>query len=236
MYSKEIPPRTVLVTGAAQGIGKAIAFAFVRKGYYAVLADKETKKLKHTVKELRQFNPHVIGVRTNVFQEKDVARTVKMGLEKFGKIDFLVNNAGVALSKPLTETSGKEWEKVLDTNLKGSFLFCKHAVPAMEKEKFGVVVNIASGLGKHGMQSLSAYSASKFGLIGLTESLADEVKDKGIKVFAICPGGVNTDMYKNLFTNYNPANLYKPETIAEQVFKVCTESYLFKNGQSIELY
>ncbi|MDO8428182.1 MAG: SDR family oxidoreductase [Candidatus Diapherotrites archaeon] len=237
MYTeKEIDRRTGIVTGAAQGIGKEVAFALAKKGTNLILADTHTKKLKQAVKEIRLINENTIGIRTNVRMEQDVKRTTEKGLEKFGKIDFLINCAGIAVMKELKETGTKEFEKVLDTNLKGIFLFCKYVVPVMEQNKFGVIVNIASGLGKKGMKGFSAYSASKFGVIGLTESLADELKDKGIKVLAMCPGGVNTEMYKTVFKNYNPANLIRPEYIAQQVTKICYESYLVKTGSSLELY
>lgn len=227
--------RTALVTGAAQGIGKTIAIAFAHKGVNLILADRQTKKLKQTVKELRQLHSKVIGIRCDVRKKTDVERVFNMGMEKMKRVDFLVNNAGIALNKPLVDMEYKEWENMVSTNLNGIFYCSKQAVPIMVNQKFGVIINISSGLGKHGMKNFSAYSASKFGVIGLTESLAEEVKDFNIKVYAVCPGGVNTEMYKSIFPNAVPDKLLKPENIAQHVLKLCFENYLVKTGTSIEV-
>ena len=147
-----------------------------------------------------------------------------------------MNNAGVAIIKPLNETSEKEWDQIIDINLKGTFLMTKEILPIMIKQHSGVIINISSGAGKHGFPGLSAYCASKFGMIGITESLAGEVSRYGIKVFAVCPGTVDTKMIYSIYPEINPAELIKPEKIAKKVLELSTPGIQHTSGSSHLVY
>ena len=155
-------------------------------------------------------------------------------------IDILVNNAGIIYYRSLIDTTEEEWNKNIDTNLKSVFLFTKEVLPHMIKNKSGgVIVNVSSSAGKSGFPNLSAYCASKFGIIGLTESIAKEVADNNVKVMAICPGGVDTEMIKDIVNegyNLSSRNLMKPQQIAKKIYDMISNQKDYYNGQSIEFY
>ena len=137
------------------------------------------------------------------------------------------------------DTTEEEWNKTIDTNQKGIFLFTKEVLPYMIENKSGVIVNVSSGAGKYGFPNLSAYCASKFGVIGLTESVAKEVTDYNVKIMAICPGGVDTKMIDDIVDNgYNLSNknLMKAEQVAKKIYDMISNQKDYYNGQSIEFY
>jgi 3-oxoacyl-[acyl-carrier protein] reductase len=158
-------------------------------------------------------------------------------MEEFGRVDILINNAGIALKKNVIDTSEEEWDNVIDTNLKAPFLLTKEVLPIMVKQKSGCIVNISSGAGKSGFAEFSAYCASKFGLIGFTESLAKEVKNNGIRVYAICPGPVATKMQEEIAGKMYPfikPFIQKPEDVAKFVIDAIEGKY--ESGSVIDTY
>ena len=165
-----------IVTGSGRGIGKEIAVLLARKGVKVVVCSRTDSELRSLAEEIEKITgkANVLGVKCDVSVSSQVNSLIKSTIEKFGSetIDILVNNAGVAFNKRLVDTSEQEWDQTINTNLKGSFLFAKAVLPYMIKRKLGVIVNVNSGAGKAGFSNLSAYCASKFGLLGLVESLA----------------------------------------------------------------
>jgi len=151
-----------------------------------------------------------------------------------------VNNAGIVVIKPLIKTSEKEWDDIIAINLKGPYLCSKEVLPYMIKQGNGVIVNISSGAGKFGFPNLAAYCSSKFGLVGLTESLAKEVTKHGIKVYVICPGKVSTDMQVQFVGTerykYEKYFMIKPEKIANKVLELSLPDCRVPSGNSIEIY
>jgi len=137
-------------------------------------------------------------------------------------------------------TTEEEWDKTIDINLKGVFLFTKEVLPHMiENKSGGIIVNVSSGAEKSGFPNLSSYCASKFGMIGLTESVAKEIIDSNVKVMAICPGGVDTDMIKDMVNdgfNKSNTNFMKPEEVAKKIYDMISNQKDYYNGQSIEFY
>ena len=181
-----------------------------------------------------------MGLKCDVSNYSDVKSLVNKSIKRFGKIDILVNNAGIVYFKSLLYTTEEEWDRTIDINLKGAFLFTKEVLQYMiENKSGGIIVNVSSGAGKSGFSNLSSYCASKFGIIGITESLAKEVDDSNIKVMAICPGGVDTNMMKDVVNQgFDRSNmkLMKPEEVAKKIYDMIFNQKDHYNGQSIELY
>jgi 3-oxoacyl-[acyl-carrier protein] reductase len=227
--------KTAVVTGGSRGIGKAAAAALAKEGANIVIASRTLRVLKKTANEIERSGAEVLPARADVSSEKDVVKMVRKAVERFRRIDILVNNAGIAIRKPLVETSEKEWNRVIEVNLKSAFICSKYVLPYMVEQAEGVIINISSVAGKHGFSGFSAYSASKFGIIGLTESLAKEVEEYGIRVYAVCPGGVDTRMYHSLFPQSHSAFLQKPEDVAERVVQLCLPGCRVRTGSSIEV-
>ena len=156
---------------------------------------------------------------------------------KNSSIHILVNNAGIVYVKKLIDTSEEEWAKTININLTGAFLFSK-AVLSFMKNRHGVIINVSSGAGKTVFPDISAYCASKFGMVGLTESLAWEVQNYNIKVMAICPGEVNTKMQEDVDPDYHRKhkdNMLVPKQVAEKVVEMIFDDKKYNNGQSVDI-
>ncbi len=235
---------TAIVTGSTRGIGKETALLLLKNGMNVIISSKSQDSVDSVIQEIHDKFPNKIenisGLKCDVSKQSDVKSLVDISIKKFRKIDILVNNAGIVYYKSLIYTTEEEWDKTIDTNLKGIFLFTKEVLPYMiENKSDGIIINVSSGAGKHGFANLSSYCASKFGIIGLTESIAEEVADNNIKVMTICPGGVDTDMIKDIVKEgYNPSsrNLMKPEDVAKKIYDMISNQKDYHNGQSIEFY
>lgn len=228
--------KVAIVTGASMGIGMAIAELFAKKEMNVVIASRNENRIRKAALEIQKATGNfVTPIQADVRNHTDVERLVQLTLNEFGKIDVLVNNAGVAVVKPLVETTDHEFERVIDTNLKGVFYCCKAVLPHMIVQKSGHIINISSGAGKSGFADLSIYCASKFGVIGLTESLAKEVSRYGIKVIAICPGAVATQMQKEFMSEEEyertKRHMIQPETVANKVLQAVESK--FASGSSV---
>lgn len=223
--------RTVIVTGSGRGIGRYIAKRLGREGANVVVTARTLEDIKRVSREIIDGGGRAIFIRGDVTHESDVKKVIKSTIKEFGKVDVLVNNAGVGIRKYLWETGAKEFEEVMDVNVKGVFLYMKHIIPAMEKHG-GLIINISSGAGKVGIPTLAVYCASKFAVIGLTEAAAGEVGNT--KIVALCPGSVDEGMFRRLFPG-EKADL-KPEQVAEKVADICIHPEKYRSGQSIELY
>src|SRR5260221_8915682 len=186
--------KTALVTGAASGIGRAIAIAFARAGArVAVSHYGREREAQHVVEESAAAGSTAVGIEADVRVAFRVERLVKETERTLGPIDILVNNAGVILEKPFLETSEADWDFVLGTDLRAVFLCCHAVLASMQRRERGVIVNVASELGILGRERYAPYCAAKAGVIGLTRALAREFAP-GIRVNAIAPGPVNTAM------------------------------------------
>jgi NAD(P)-dependent dehydrogenase (short-subunit alcohol dehydrogenase family) len=185
--------KTAIITGGAQGIGKAIAKAFLEKGWTAVIADTDREAGEETV---REFN--ILGrieyIQTDVSNEEQVEKLVELTIKQFERIDALINNAGIAVNKPLETLSLEEWNRVLGINLTGTFLCAKHSSPHLQRNG-GSIINIASTRAFMSEACTEAYSASKGGVVALTHALAVSL-GPGIRVNCISPGWIETGPWK----------------------------------------
>jgi ketoreductase len=192
--SQPLKGRVAIVTGASRGIGKAIAGKLANQGAQLAICARNAELLQRLELEIKQSGSNCISSSCDVRNEKEIEKFVEEVVAYFGAIDILVNNAGIYKTEPVQSHSLANWRDILDTNLTGSMLFCRAVLKTMTDKRWGRIINIASVSGRTGEIWGSAYSASKFGMIGLTQSLALEVASQGITVNAVCPGWVYTDM------------------------------------------
>ena len=184
--------KTVVVTGAAQGVGYAAAALLGRLGYRVVLTDLQP--LDARVRQLQESGANVAGLSGDVASESFVRELAERLARDYGALDALVNNAGISLIAPAESTSAEQWQRVMSVNLFGPFLMCKYLGAQMLSRGRGSIVNVASVAGLSGIAHRSAYNASKHGLIGLTRTLAAEWGGRGVRVNAVCPGWIKTEM------------------------------------------
>ena len=187
--------KCALITGATRGIGKQIAITLAKQGYNIALNyRKENEELENTKKEIEEIGVQVIAVKGDVANFEDCENFVKQVIERFGQIDVLVNNAGITKDMLLMRMKKEDFEKVIDTNLVGTFNVTKNVVPYMMKARSGRIINISSVVGISGNAGQTNYSASKAGIIGFTKSLAKEIASRNILVNAVAPGFIETNM------------------------------------------
>lgn len=194
--------KTAIVTGAARGIGLAISLELAREGMNLVAVDLKKGEMETLVDEIMALGKKILPLEADVTSLKLAERMTSQAIHEFGQIDVLVNNAGVIIATPFTAMTREEWDRVINVNLGGVFNCCKAVVSHMIKNRSGRIINISSVAGKRAAPLISAYSASKFGVIGLTQALAIELGPYDITANAVCPGFINTAMWRD---HLNPA-------------------------------
>ena len=198
--SFDLTGKNAIVTGASRGLGRHFALTLARAGAQVALAARGIDRLQELVKEIETFNGHAVAVKVDVTDGKSVKACVETAVKKLGEINILVNNAGIAVTKPLLEHSEEDWDSVLDTNLKGAWLMAQEVARHMvHAGGGGSIINIVSVLGFRGTSQIPGYCASKAGMINLTRAIAVELAREGIRVNAIAPGYIETDMNREFF-------------------------------------
>lgn len=187
--------KVVFVTGGSRGIGKAIALKYAQNGYNVVINYVSDKtNVEELQKEFTKLNVECLIEKADVSKSEEVEKIVKKAIEKFNKIDVLVNNAGITRDGLLMRMKEEDFDKVIEINLKGTFLITKSVIPYMLKKRDGKIINLASVVGVTGNAGQCNYSASKAGIIGFTKSIAKELASRNIRANAIAPGFIDTDM------------------------------------------
>ena len=233
--------KVALVTGGAQGIGQVIGEELARLGVHVILGDVNGEGAEKTADAINETGGSAEGAKLDVTSPEEVKEVFKNIIKKSGQLDILVNNAGITRDGLLMRMKEHDWDLVLSVNLKGSFLCTQLAVKQMMKQKNGSIVNIASIVGLMGNFGQANYSASKAGLIGLTKTAAREVGSRGIRVNAIAPGFIDTDMTRcldekareKLIEQIPMAQLGQPEDIADCVAFLVSEKAKYITGQVI---
>lgn len=215
--------KVAIVTGGTKGIGKAIAKALLSEGARVVIASRNTDNINSAVKALSPISKQIYAKHLDVSSFEQSNELVNWAIGQFQKIDILVNNAGIGHFAKLTDITESDYDKVMNTNLKGVFNICKAVLPHMIEKKNGNIINIASLGGKHGFASGTIYCASKFALRGFSESLMLEVREHNIRVISIYPGSVDTEFSnESNISNLNKDKKLKPEDIANAVILAVT--------------
>jgi 3-oxoacyl-[acyl-carrier protein] reductase len=231
----DLRDKVAIVTGGAAGIGRAACLALARQGAYVAVVDVDRIQATEVAQQICASHGNAIAIEADVSDESAVERTVAEVLETFGKIDILVNNAAIEMLTPMISVRVDDWDRILNTNLRGTFLFTRAVLPQMLHQNSGNIINLGSIDGLRGRANGAAYAASKAGVVCFTESLADEVAKYKIRANVICPAGVNTAMWRKTHPEVKPQTVLQPEEVAEMIVLLASDQTRMVNGATIEI-
>ncbi len=225
--AKKLLGKVALITGASAGIGRASARALAGEGASLVLTARRKERLEALKAEVEALGGKAVIVLGDVREEAAAIAAVKAATDAFGRLDILINNTGVGNYKKLTDTSAAEYDEMMDTNVRSTFLFTRHAVPVMQQQKSGTILMISSMAGVYGFGGEAVYCMTKFAQVGFAQALDRELRESGIKVGAICPGGVKTEFALGkgrTQEGVDQSGMLDPEDVAGVVLLACTQS------------
>ncbi len=214
MY-KKLKDKVAIVTAAGRGIGKGIALKLSQEGANIVIADLDIEAAKTVSEEIEKTGMRSLAIQADVSNADEVKKMVDSTIMEFGRVDILVNNAGINKPAFILDVTEEIWDLTMNVNLKSVFLCSKAVIPFMIKENYGKIINISSISGKKGGTWISPYCASKFGIIGFTQSIARELAPFGINVNAVCPGIVFTPLWDDLAKVFSKKLNLPPEKVKE---------------------
>jgi 3-oxoacyl-[acyl-carrier protein] reductase len=219
----KLEEQVAIITGGGRGIGRAIALTFAKEGAHIAVVARTESEIQAVAGEVRNLGKRAIAVKTDVSQESQVEAMVQKVMDEFGRIDILVNSAGVAKHAHIPEIQTDVWDLTMNVNLRGVMLCTRVVYKHMIEQRSGYIINISSGAGKRGSARYGTYSTSKFGVIGFTQSLAAEGRQYGIKASVICPGPVATRMRAGNHPGEDPAKLMQSQDIADVALFLVTQ-------------
>lgn len=232
---KKLRGKAALITGGSRGIGRAIAGAFAQAGARVFICGRNQALLDETMTEIRKGGGEIDGTAGDVGSAADARRIAAAALTRFGATDVLVNNASVLGPRvSIAEYPFDAWEEVVRVNLNGVFFVTHEILPAMLARRTGSIINVTSGVGRTGKARWGAYAASKAGLEGFTQVLADEVKDAGVRVNAVNPSATRTRMRADAYPSEDPLTLPTPERVVPLFLYLASDDSAHITGQSLE--
>ncbi len=232
-----IRDRVAIITGAGRGVGKATAHRFAREGARVVLFSRTPGPLDETATDIAHEGGQVLSMAGDVSREEDVRALFQRAMDTYGRVDILVNCAGIVLVRPFVDMDAETWDRVIAVNLRGTFLCCRQAFRVMMAQQSGVIINLSSLSGVRGVEKfpgLSAYNVSKAGVAGLTEILAVEGKPFHIRVCAVSPGAVDTEMLRQAAPHLKAG--MTPDDLAEILLFLADDSGRMLSGSNIEIF
>lgn len=218
--------KTALVTGASSGLGWATAVALARHGANLVVTARREERLRLLCAEIEALGAKAVSFAGDAIEETAAQQTIALAIATFGQLDILINNAGAGNYKNLIDTSVEEYDALMDANVKSSFLFSRHAAPHMIEQKHGTILFISSVAGLQGVAGEAVYSASKWAQVGFAASLDAELRKHGIKVGALCPGGMKTEFavgHGRTEDSVRNSHMMEPQEVAEAVVFACLQ-------------
>ncbi len=238
----QLKGKVTAVTGAGQGIGRAIALTLAREGAAVVVSDIDSKMAQQTAQEIKAKGGQAVALKVDVTKRRDAEALTERAVQKFGRLDILVNNAGIYPSAPIIEIKEEEWDLVMAINLKGTFLCSQAAVRQMMVQRQGSVVNVASVDAKARTTGNAHYAASKAGVISFTRTLACEMATYGIRVNAVSPGWIGTETLRKKSDRWQQAmdeipvgRLGTPEDVAEAVLFLVSDVAGYITGEVLDV-
>ena len=225
--SQKLAGSVCMITGASAGIGRASALALANEGAYLVLTARRQQRLDELVETIHSTGGQAVAVVGDAREEETAIRAITVAQERFGTLNILINNVGVGNYKPLTATSVQDYDEMMDSNVRSTFLFTRHAAPLMIKQQSGTILMISSMAGIYGFAGEAVYCATKFAQVGFAQALDKELRPYGIKVGVICPGGVKTEFALGkgrTEESVAQSGMLDPEDVAGAVLLACTQS------------
>lgn len=219
--------RAALITGASAGIGWASALALAGEGASLVITARRLERLAELEKAIQAAGGQAVSIVGDAREEETARKAVELAVSSFGRLDILINNVGVGNYKNLVDTSADEYDEMVDSNVRSTFLFSRHAVPVMIRQKSGTVLIISSMAGIYGFAGEAVYCATKFAQVGFAQALDKELRPHGIKVGVICPGGVKTEFALGkgrTEQSVAASKMLEPQDVAGAVLLACTQS------------